>query len=166
MISTRSRKFVISLVWMALCVCFACQVKANDQVPARTMTWSLRDEFRTGATRQNPNTDRDGQPVWHFLRTTRSEGPIESRKWLRDGRYTALTDAGDKLFGSPLDGWVYRTKDPLAPAIGKLLAEYDIGLKFAPGDILVAPGPDHAVVVGWRSPVGGKLEVQGAFEHG
>lgn len=164
--SNRSRKIVISLVWMALFVCSACRVKADDQVPARTMTWSLRDEFLTGNARQNPNTDRDGQPVWHMLRTTRSEGPIESRKWLRDGRYTALTDAGDKLFGSPLDGWVYRTKDPLAPAIGKLSAEYDIGLKFAAGDILVAPGPDHAVVVGWRSPVGGKLEVQGAFEHG
>lgn len=156
----------INFVCLALWVCFAGSISADDQVPARTMTWSLRDEFRTGVTRENPNPDRNGQPVWHFLRTMQSEGPVESRKWLRDGRYTALTDAGDKLFGSPLDGWIYRTKDPLAPAIGKLSAEYDIGLKFAPGDILVAPGPDHAVVVGWRSPVGGKLEVLGVFEHG
>ena len=156
----------INFVCLALWACFAGSISADDQVPAQTMTWSLRDEFRTGVTRENPNPDRNGQPVWHFLRTMQSEGPVESRKWLRDGRYTALTDAGDKLYGSPLDGWIYRTKDPLAPAIGKLSAEYDIGLKFAPGDILVAPGPDHAVVVGWRSPVGGKLEVQGAFEHG
>jgi len=130
------------------------------------MTWSLRNEFLTGVARQNPNADGDGQPVWHFLRTTRSEGPVESRQWLRDGRYTALSDAEDKLFSSPLDGWAYRNKDPLAPAIGKLSAEYDIGLKFAPGDILIAPGPDHAIVVGWRSPVGGLLEIDGIFEHG
>ncbi len=158
-IATRSLKFVISLPWVIPCVYFACQVKADDQVPARTLTWSLRDEFQTGGSRQNPNTDRDGQIVWHFLRTTRSEGPVESRKWLRDGRYVPLADAGDKLFGSPLDGWAYRAKEPLAPAIGKLSAKYDIGLKFVPGDILIAPGPDHAVVVGWRSPVGGKLEI-------
>ena len=130
------------------------------------MTWSLRNEFLTGVARQNPNVDGDGQPVWHFLRTTRSEGPVESRQWLRDGRYTALIDADDKLFSSPLDGWAYRNNDPLAPAIGKLSAEYDIGLKFAPGDILIAPGPDHAIVVGWRSPVGGQLEIDGIFEHG
>ena len=130
------------------------------------MTWSLRDEFRTGVTRENPNADRDRQPVWYFLRTARSDGPVESRKWLRDGRYVPLADAGDKLFGSQLDGWAYRAKYPLAPAIGKLTAKYDIGLKFSAGDILIAPGPDHAVVVGWRSPVGGKLEIQGSFEHG
>ncbi len=137
-----------------------------DEVPSRTMTWSLRDEFLTGAARANPNADRDGQPVWHFLQTTRSEGPPESRQWHRDGRYVPLASAGDKLFGSPLDGWIFRGQESLAPAIGKLTAEYDIGLKFAPGDVLIAPGPDHAIVVGWRSPVGGKLEIQGSFEHG
>lgn len=154
-------------IWVLLCAVIVCgkNAIAGDKT-STTLTWSLRDQFRSGVERENPNADPDGQPVWHFLRTTRSEGPVESRKWLHDGRYTALTDAGDKLFGSPLDGWVYHARESLAPAIGKLSAEYDIGLKFAPGDILIAPGPDHAVVVGWRSPVGGELEVQGAFEHG
>jgi hypothetical protein len=137
-----------------------------DDKTLTTMIWTLRDQFRTGAERANPNADPDGPPVWHFLRTTRFEGPIESRMWLRDGRYTPLTDAAEKLFGSPLDGWVYRTMEPLAPAIGRLTADYEIGLRFASGDILIAPGPDHAVVLGWRSPVGGKLEIDGAFEHG
>ena len=150
-------------LWVAT-VASTCTVA--DERPARTRTWSLREEFRSGAARENPNADQFQKQVWHFLRTTRSEGPVESRKWLRDGRYVPLADAGDKLFGSPLDGWTFRAKEPLAPAVGKITAEYDIGLKFAPGDILVAPGPDYAVVVGWRSPVGGKLEIEGGFEHG
>jgi hypothetical protein len=154
------------LIRVTLLAFFASTVCVADEVPSRTMTWSLRDEFRTGAARENPNVDREDQPVWHFLRTSRSEGPVASRKWLRDGRYVPLADGGENLFGSPLDGWAFRARGPLAPAIGKVTAEYDIGLKFAPGDILIAPGPDHAVVVGWRSPVGGMLEIQGSFEHG
>jgi hypothetical protein len=161
---TTPRRIPISMLLFGVLICGA-SAFADDKTLI-TMSWTLRDQFRTGAERENPNSDQDGQPVWHFLRTTRSEGPIESRNWLRDGRYMALTDAGDKLFGSPLDGWVYRAMEPVAPAVGKLLSEYDIGLKFAPGEILIAPGPDHAVVVGWRSPVGGQLEIDGAFEHG
>lgn len=159
-------RFEIYCFSVAILVCLADTTRAVDHMPTSIMTWSLRNEFLTGVARQNPNADREGQPVWHFLRTTRSEGPVESRQWLRDGRYTALSDAEDRLFGSPLDGWAYHIKDPLAPAVGKLSAEYDIGLKFEPGDILIAPGPDHAVVVGWRSPVGGQLEIDGIFEHG
>lgn len=48
-------------------------VRADET--GKVITWSLREEFLTGAARANPNTDREGQPVWHFLRTTRSEGP-------------------------------------------------------------------------------------------
>ena len=164
----RMRQIDAGFHWVCLAfwVSFAVSVSADDQTRPRTMTWLLRDEFRTQAARENPNSDPEEQPVWHFLRTTRSAGPVESRQWLRDGRYVPLADQGENLFGSPLDGWAYRVKDPLAPAIGKLAAEYDIGLKFAPGDILIAPGPDHAIVIGWRSPVGGKLEIQGSFEHG
>ena len=154
------------LIRVTLLAFFTSTVCVADEVPSRTMCWSLRDEFGTGAARENRTFDREDQPVWHFLRTSRSEGPVESRKWLRDGRYVPLADAGENLFGSPLDGWVFRAREPLAPAIGKVTAEYDIGLKFAPGDILIAPGPDHAIVVGWQSPVGGKLEITGSFEHG
>ncbi|MFM7160774.1 MAG: DUF1549 domain-containing protein, partial [Planctomycetaceae bacterium] len=134
--------------------------------PGRTLTWSLREQFQTGAARQNPNPDPLDWPVWQFLRTTRSEGAVESRKWLNDGRYVPLTEAADKLFDSPLDGWAFRTQGALAPAVGKVTTAYDIGLKFQPGDILVAPGPDHAIVIAWRSPVAGRLEIRGVFEHG
>ncbi|MFM9116696.1 MAG: hypothetical protein ACKOU6_11110 [Planctomycetota bacterium] len=131
----RQIKVGILVVCLAFWVSVVMTSSADDQTPTRTMTWSLRDEFRAKAARENPNSDLESQPVWHFLRTTRSQGPVESRQWLRDGRYVPLADQGEKLLSSPLDGWAYRAKDPLAPAIGKLAAEYDIGLKFATGDI-------------------------------
>jgi len=158
------RRIPTAVLLTAMLLCSG-SVIAGDQQSA-TMTWTLKDQFGTAAAPANPRLDADGRPVWYLLRTTRSEGSIESRDWLRDGRYSPLVDTGDHLFGSPIDGWVYRAQEPLAPAIGRLSADYDIGLKFAPGDILLAPGPDHAVVLGWRSPVGGRLEIDGVFEHG
>ena len=135
------------------------------QATGEVMTWSLRSEFQTGSQRANPNLDRDEQPSWHFLRTTTFQGPIESRAWLRDGKYVPLTEQADKLFDSPLDGWAYRASEKIAPLVGKVAAEYDVGLKFQAGDLLIAPGPEHAVVIGWRSSVSGILEIDGAFEH-
>ncbi len=154
--------------WMlAACVLYvqAASLHASDGAPD-VKIWSLRDEFGTGDRRLNPLKDRDDETVWYFLRTSSSEGPVESRGWKHDGKYDLLVEGGSGLFGSPLDGWAYRMKEPLAPVIGRITADYDIGLNFRPGDILLAPGPDYAVVVGWRSPVGGTLEIQGSFEHG
>jgi hypothetical protein len=147
-----------------LCV-QAASLHAGDGAPD-VKTWSLRDEFRTGDRGGNPMKDREDETVWYFLRTSNSEGPVESRRWMHDGKYDLLAEGGSGLFGSPLNGWAYRIKEPLAPVIGRITADYDIGLNFRLGDILLAPGPDHAVVVGWRSPVGGTLEIQGSFEHG
>ncbi len=134
--------------------------------PAASLSWSLGEDFGTGADRANPAVDGDGEPTWHFLRTTSSAGPVESRMWLRDGKYVPLGDSGEKLFGASLDGWAYQVKQPLAPAIGRVTARQDLGLVFEPGDILMAPGPDHAVVIAWRSPVAGTLDIEGVFEHG
>ena len=138
---------------------------AADGPPA-TLSWSLGEDFRTGADRANPAIDGHDEPTWHFLRTTSAEGPVESRTWLRDGKYVPLSDSGDKLFSTSLDGWAYQVKQPLAPAIGRVTARQDLGLVFEPGDILMAPGPDHAVVIAWRSPVAGTLDIEGVFEHG
>ena len=136
-----------------------------DEPVASELRWKLSEDFRGQANRANPNVDRDDEPTWHFLRTTGMNGPVESRQWLRDGKYVPLTEQGGKLFDSPLDGWAYRAGQRLAPLVGKVTAEYDVGLKFKAGDILIAPGPEHAVVIGWRSPVAGMLEIQGMFEH-
>jgi hypothetical protein len=155
----------INFVCLTLWACFAGSISADDQVPERKMTWSFRDEFRTGVTRENPNPDRDGQPAWHFLRTTRSEGPLETRRWLRDGRYTPLTEKGDRVFGLPIDGWIYRLNPAESPAVAAALEDNAAGLVVKRGDIIVAPGPEHAVVVAWESPVSGTLDIQGDFEH-
>ncbi|MFM8537714.1 MAG: PSD1 and planctomycete cytochrome C domain-containing protein, partial [Planctomycetaceae bacterium] len=130
------------------------------------MSWSLGDDFRTGAERANPALDKHDEPTWHFRLTTSSAGPVESRTWLRDGKYMPLGDSGEKLFSASLDGWAYQAKQPLAPAIGRVTVQQDLGLVFEPGDLLMAPGPDHAVVVAWRSPVAGTLDIEGIFEHG
>lgn len=138
---------------------------ASAAAPA-AVSWSLGADFRTGAERANPSFDDHDEPTWHYLRTTSSTGPVESRTWLRDGKYLPLGDSGEKLFSVGLDGWAYEVKQPLAPAIGRVTARQDLGLVFEPGDILMAPGPDHAVVIAWRSPVAGRLDIEGMFEHG
>jgi len=154
---------------MALVAGFLClqavSLYAGDTV-FDVKRWSLREEFRGSDRGANPLKDREEEAIWYFLRTSNSDGPVESRRWIHDGRYELLAAGGNGLFGSPLEGWAYRINEPLAPAIGRITADYDIGLHFEPGDILLAPGPDHAVVVGWRSPVGGTLEIEGSFEHG
>ncbi|MCY2963313.1 MAG: PSD1 and planctomycete cytochrome C domain-containing protein [Planctomycetota bacterium] len=155
----------IRLAWVTLCAIFASTAVVADEAAVRTRAWSLRDEFKIGERRENPGSDRENQPTWHFLRTTRSEGPPETRRWLRDGRYVPLTEQGDRLFGMPFDGWIFRLMEAESPVVSAALEEKPAGLAVGRGDIVIAPGPQHAVVVGWESPVSGKLEIRGSFEH-
>ncbi len=154
----------LPLIVAMVCLGFSSLAVANETV-ASELSWNVGEDFPGPANRANPNVDRDGEPTWHFLRTTGFNGPVESRQWLRDGKYVPLAEQGDKLFDSPLDGWAFRAEQRLAPLLGKVTAEYDVGLKFKAGDMLIAPGPEHAVVIGWRSPVAGMLEIHGVFEH-
>jgi hypothetical protein len=154
--------------WKVLAIVLVCVLSvsvAAKEPPSDVLTWSLRDEFHRGVASENPNTDRDGQPVWHFLRTTRSEGPLETRRWLRDGHYVPLTEKGDRVFGLPFDGWIYRLNPAESPVVSAALEDNAGGLSVQHGDIVIAPGPEHAVIVGWESPVSGLLEIRGSFEH-
>ena len=151
---------LVALFWLGFS-----SLAVADEPGASELRGKLSEEFLGQANRANPNVDRDGEPTWLFLRTTGMNGPVETRQWLRDGKYVPLAEQGDKLFESPLDGWAYRAGQRVAPLVGKVTAEYDVGLKFKAGDMLIAPGPEHAVVIGWRSPVAGMLEIQGVFEH-
>jgi hypothetical protein len=155
----------ISLFCGTLFVCVAANVNQAEEAPSKNITWSLRNEFRMGVKRENPNSDMGEQPVWHFLRTTRSEGPLETRRWLRDGRYAPLTEKGDRVFGLPFDGWIYRLNPAESPVVSAALEDKPGGLTVQRGDIVIAPGPEHAVVVAWESPVSGTLDIQGQFEH-
>ena len=132
---------------------------------AEPLTWSLARDLRTGNARENPNSDQADFPTWHFLRTTHAEGPLEQRKWSRDGRYVPLTGSGERLFDHPFDGWIFQPQPAESPAISIAQTDQPVGLIVKRGEVVVAPGPQHAVVVGWRSPVAGTLSITGAFEH-
>ena len=132
-----------------------------------TVTWDWATQLRAAAGSKNPQPDGYGfQDVWHLLRTTRSTGPTATRTWHRDGRYALLKLRGDRLFGAPVSAWSYRLKpSALAPFAGRYTAAQNVGVAFRSGDAVLAPGPDHAMVVGWRSPVAGRLEIEGEFQH-
>jgi hypothetical protein len=91
--------FTRHLFWLGLLAIafdyWPARVVAGD--PSEALTWSLRDGLKFDAAYANPVIDAESQPVWYFMRTTRSDGPIESRQWLRDGRYVPLTESGEKL---------------------------------------------------------------------
>lgn len=154
--------------WLMRCVvgCALVALAGRTSVEAtEPLTWSLARDMRTGPNRENPNSDQADFPTWHFLRTTRTAGTPEQRTWPRDGRYVPLTEAGDRLFDHPFDGWVFQKHPAESPAISVALVDQAAGLQVNRGDVVLAPGPQHAVVVGWRSPVSGTLSITGAFEH-
>ena len=126
--------------------------------------WKLSDDMTGEALRENPVFSQSVFPAeWHFLHTTRSEGPIETRKWLRDGRYKPLGVHAQGTFNWPSEWWLFSEKSP--PAVGRLMLGYSPGLKFEPGEIAIGTGAEHAAVIGWQSPVAGRLEIEGNFEH-
>lgn len=130
-----------------------------------TLTWDIKSAWPSDRVPLNPMSDSNGESVWYFLRTSRREGTGTARRWLRDGRYASLTKSGTKMFGGDRNGWLFRDSPDLAPFISQERQRYNVGLQFERGDIGIAPGPDHAIVIGWRSPVSGQAEITGAFEH-
>ena len=107
-----------------------------------------------------------GHESWFLLRTTNSKGPIGSRTWIRDGKYAPLDSYGSKLFGVPVKGAIFRTKPTaLAPFVAGVTSDYTIDCTMKRGEVLLAPGPDHAVVLGWRSPFAGRVAIGGSFNN-
>jgi hypothetical protein len=134
--------------------------------PERTLTWDLASEFRAGPDASNPLPDRYGNAeVWHFLRSTRFEGPPGERRWRRDGRYEPLAPA-EGHFGKPppsVNGAAAATAGTLAPRIGRVMLPRSAET-LAASDVVLQPGAENAAVVGWRCPIAGTLEVAGLFE--
>mgnify|MGYP003321108918 FL=1 len=140
--------------------------RATGRSGSQSLTWSLGRQLRAEKGSKNPQPDLFGHlAVWHLLRTTRSTGPIASRTWHRDGRYALLKLRGDRLFDAPIHAWAFKLRPSLAPFAGRYTAAQNIGVEFRSGDVVIAPGPDHAIVIGWRSPVSGRLEIRGEFQH-
>ncbi len=110
--------------------------------------------------------DDHGYESWFLMRTTNSTGPVPTRRWLRDGKYAPLESAGGKLFGAPLDGAIYRTKpNALAPFVAGATETYTIDCTIKKGELVLAPGPDHAVVLAWRNPLDGRASIRGSFNN-
>jgi hypothetical protein len=71
----------------------------------------------------------------------------------------------DAIAGSPdLMGWGSAS----TPWFGGNLTEKEVsalGITIAPGKLAMHPGPDHNVVLGWRSPIQGKVKVRASVAH-
>ena len=109
--------------------------------------------------------DEHGYESWFLMRTTNSNGPVASRTWLRDGKYTPLETPADNLFGVPIKGAIYQMNPQLAPFVAGVTDTYTIDCTFRKGELVLAPGPDHAVVLGWRSPFDGTASIRGSFDN-
>ena len=95
--------------------------------------------------------DAFGFESWQFLRTTTAEGPIASRTWIRDGKYVPLEQLSKRMFDVPIAGAIFQTKPTaLAPFVAGVQQDYTIDCTFKRGEILLAPGPDHAAILAWR----------------
>ena len=162
MAKSRSRRFGLAR-WVLCCALVWGGLASAEG--AEPLTWSLDRDLAADTVRENPHSDQADFPTWHFLRTTRAEGNPEQRRWLRDGRYTPLTESGERLFDHPFDGWIFQKQPAESPAITVAQADHAAGLAVKRGAVVLAPGPQHAVIVGWRSPVAGTLTITGAFEH-
>ena len=131
---------------------------------ARSHQWRLTGERVTG---DAPHaTDQLGNITWHFLRTTNSQGAIGSRTWLRDGKYVPLDATSTRIFDQPLAGALFQ-KHPatLAPFVAGVTATHNSDVQWRKGELLVAPGPDHAAVLAWTSPVRGALRIEGTINN-
>jgi len=131
---------------------------------SRTVEWKLSGEQIDGSARSL--IDDLGYESWFLMRTTTAKGSIQNRTWVRDGRYVPLEQTSTRMFGLPLAGAIFRVKpNSLAPFVAGVTENYTIDCTFRKGEVLLAPGPDHAVVLAWRSPFDGLLSMKGSFNN-
>ena len=140
---------------------------AADTDMSRKIVWRLPGSAVSDANLGNSRSllDEHGYESWFLMRTTNSKGPVASRTWLRDGKYSPLASAASNMFGVPLKGALYREQPQLAPFIAGVTETYTIDCTFKQGELMLAPGPDHAVVLGWRSPFDGLASIRGSFDN-
>ena len=136
----------------------------NDRKAAKSYQWKLTGDRVTGDA--SHATDLLGNTSWYFLRTTNSQGPLVSRTWLRDGKYVPLDATSTSIFDQPLSGAIFQaTPKSLAPFVAGVTATHNSDVQWRKGELLVAPGPDHAVILAWKSPVTGTLVIEGAVNN-
>ncbi|MBC8356395.1 MAG: PSD1 domain-containing protein [Planctomycetes bacterium] len=151
---------------VAAALCLAPVLIHAADVP-NEIVWTLPGSAVSDADLANSRSlvDEHGYESWFLMRTTNSKGPVASRTWLRDGRYAPLASPASNLFGVPLKGAIYQAQPQLAPFIAGVTETYTIDCTFKQGELMLAPGPDHAVVLGWRSPFDGLVSIHGSFNN-
>jgi len=130
----------------------------------RPYTWTADNKSIDGD--EAVTWGEDGAPLWHLLRTTSSEGPVASRSWNHDGKYTQLEHSKARLFGQPISGVIFQTTpSDKAPFIGAVSETHTADVQWNQGDIMVTPGPDHAAILGWRSPATLTISITGVVDN-
>ena len=108
--------------------------------------WNLADDFIGAPLPENPLADPEGHPaVWHFLAAVGlARDPATYDLFTT---YT-IVDANHERWGS----------GPAEPFAG-------IGFLRHVHRVLLHPGEERLTVVGWQSPVNGRVRVRGAVAH-
>ncbi len=144
-----------------LCL-FACRIAVGqEQIP---YTWTADSNSISGRDTVTPG--ENGTPLWHLLRTTTSEGPVASRTWAHDGKYTSLDHVKENLFGQPISGAIFQiSPTDKAPFIGAVTERHTGDVAWEKGELMVTPGPDHAAVLGWQSPADLSISINGLVDN-
>lgn len=120
--------------------------------------WDLASELRAAPDQANPNPDGLGNAgVWSFL---------ESAGLTHDPAGYSLLDAftSDWLSVPGLECW---QPDPDTAALPMLCLNaraddpFPLGIDWPAGSVLAHPSPDRLAVVGWRSPITGRVQISG-----
>lgn len=132
--------------------------------------WNLAEDFRVSPNQANPNPDNCGNSdVWYFK---------ESSTLLRDPMtYGMLPEFINDAFSIPgLQEWqdTYECPAPCkrgTPAVSINATGIDrdvLGIWWPAGVVRVHPTPSQLVIVGWKSPISGIVEVTGGVNglHG
>ena len=121
--------------------------------------WNLAADFRVAPDQANPSPDSFGNAgVWQFLQSaTLAHDP---------SGYSLLPNFITVLFGvDGLQAWQGTVGDgDLLPFVGVNARSdnpFPFGVDWPAGTSLVHPLPGQLVVVGWRSPISGKVKVSG-----
>jgi hypothetical protein len=108
--------------------------------------WNLADDFISAPSPDNPLSDLEGHPgVWHFLAALGlARDPQTYEPFIQ---YTLVDDNHERWENGPVE-----------PFAG-------IGFLRHVHRVLLHPGEGRLTVVGWRSPVDGRVRVRGAVAH-
>jgi len=150
-----------------LATLFAVLIGATGRAdPPTSLSWTLGKQHLVP--QHSGWLDERGQPVWHFLRTTTTQGTAANRSWPHDGKYEPLPAFSETIYDSPIRGWIYQDKPRFqSPFVGVMTSEFRSGtdLPWRSGQLVLAPGPDSPIIVGWQSPADGTGTIALDLQH-